>query len=103
MCDYICVYIYTIHIMKKWCKKDSGAKKILSGKVIFKGVASSMREGLLIFALCNQGHIHPEKKITLLSHTRFAIGCMNLIATKFNYPFKIPGPWSQLILCPDMG
>ena len=37
--------------MKKWCKKDSGAKKILSGKVIFKGVASSMREGLLIFAL----------------------------------------------------
>ena len=48
--------------MKKWRKKDSGAKKILSGKVIFKGVASSMREGLLIFALCNQGHIHPEKR-----------------------------------------
>ena len=28
---------------------------------------------------------------------------MNLIAMKFSYPFKIPGPWSQLILCPDMG
>ena len=43
--------IKLINFMKKWCKKDSGAKKILSGKVIFKGVASSMRERLLIFAL----------------------------------------------------